>query len=145
MTFEQFRRIRMYENGAPAAEIADTECVTAGTILSRMREQTPQAYEQAKRNLAEARNAKYRRVGALAVDIQLDTLEAYAKVLAGDDEQAKNAIRSRLKDIAAIGEQAEKRVDLNEGRATERTEHKGGIQIVVFGNENKGDTEQAIS
>ena len=132
INFEQYRRVELYRQGA-TVHAADLEGVTAPTIIARMKRETPGWYEKAKRELAAARNDKYRRVGALAVDIQLDTLEVYQEVLnakedgLGDEQinslrKAQGEIRARVKDIAAIGESAEKRADLNEGKATERTE-----------------------
>jgi len=124
MTFEQYRRLALYEAGVSLADIGDMEGVTAPTIFARLKRETPRDYKRAKDALAKARNAKYRRVGALAADLQIKTLEYYHQVLDDENvsEEDKKEVRRRLKDISIVGETAERRADLNEGKVTDRVE-----------------------
>lgn len=129
-----------------------------------MLQSDPDRYQKAKSELASFRNAKYRRAGALAIDIQLETLERLRGLIANlpvieeeacrlgiqsvvegwqaalDDPEARQEaarglarlsalermiqkVRSiRLREISAVGEAAERRADLNEGKATARVE-----------------------
>jgi len=124
--FETYRLFAMYADGVLVADIATSFSVTTGTIYKRLNE-FPKKYAEAKKQLAKKRNAKYRRIGALAADIQLDTLEHYSALLKSDDtgDKDKQVIRDKLKDISTVGENAERRADLNEGKATDRIVNVG--------------------
>ena len=126
MDFETYRIFALYSDGMPVAEIADQfGWASPGTVYDRLNA-FPKEYQEAKRHLAHKRNAKYRRVGALALDIQLDTLEHYHHQLHSEDtsESDRQEIRERIKEISTIGESAERRADLNEGKATEIHENR---------------------
>jgi hypothetical protein len=131
MDFTTLQRYAMYADGVDVVDIASVMGEKPQTTYRHFGE-FPRKHAEAKQKRIERRNAKYRRVGALAVDIQIGALERYRAVMAGDDEDAKAEIRARLKDISVIGESAERRADLNEGKVTERTEHGGRVQIVTF-------------
>ena len=166
--FETYRLFAMYADGVQVADIATSFSVTTGTIYKRLNE-FPKKYAEAKKQLAKKRNAKYRRIGALASDIQLNTLEHYRSLLEQEDELAAkqiglireicelkksetkdsdsvqaelsqkktelylleiqlnriSAIRDKIKDISTVGENAERRADLNEGKATDRIVNVG--------------------
>jgi hypothetical protein len=172
LDFETNQMLSMYANGVSVADIGDKFHKGVNAIYSRMKEH-PRDYEAAKGELAMMRNAKYRRAGALAIDLQVGTLEHCHKILgvelkylaeleklelaiiendydnivddpeASQEEkiEARKAIRKRdkvkeitneaatirgqFKDFSKVGETAERRADLNEGKATEITEHKG--------------------
>jgi hypothetical protein len=129
VNFNTHRMLAMYANGEQVADIGNEFGVTVNTIYKRMKEH-PSEYKDAKDELAALRNAKYRRLGALAIDKQMTYLEEM-----GDDD-----ISSEMTTIIKLGESAEKRADLNEGKATEITEHKG-IQIVKFNEIKKPDDD----
>jgi len=186
--FETYRLFAMYADGVQVADIADSFGVSVNTIYKRLNE-FPQKYAEAKKRLAKKRNAKYRRIGALASDIQLQTLENslklfrkesewieeleklqsewdeknyeyYYKHLYDEDETDKDGnvtkaieidadtrkkinklvrrigrlkkliqsaedVRGKIKDISAVGENSERRADLNEGKATDRIVNVG--------------------
>jgi hypothetical protein len=173
LDFDHYRIFAMYADGVPVADIAlEFGWSSPGPVYERLNS-FPKKYAEAKKHLAEKRNAKYRRVGALAVDIQTGTLEEYQARLAKEPElkaeynklllesaengyedilesedadiEKKKAVRIRmmkisqfketllniegirknLKDISTIGESAERRADLNEGKATERVINVG--------------------
>lgn len=125
--YETYRLFALYADGVSVAEIARL-CgwASPNTVYAKMKE-FPASYAEAKKHLLNKRNAKYRRVGALAVDIQLETLEYYHERLTDTtvNEDKKQEIRDKLKDISTVGESAERRADLNEGKATERVINVG--------------------
>jgi len=121
LDFETFKMLEMYAGGRHVADIADHVHLSVNAFYARFKE-FPEDYQSAKDRLLKFRNAKYRRVGALSIDIQLQTLEHYHELLLTEttSEDCKEYIRSKIKDISAIGESAERRADLNEGKVTER-------------------------
>jgi len=132
LDFDTSRIFEMYANGVKAVDIADEISVTVQTIYRRMKEH-PKEHADAKQRLAMMRNAKYRRAGALSIDKQLKYLENM------DDNQ--DTLSNEMTTIIKIGENAERRADLNEGKATEITEHKG-IQVISWKDvSEQNDTE----
>ncbi len=171
--YDTYRLFAMYADGVPVAEIALAFGWASPTTVYQHLNQFPEKYAEAKKHLLEKRNAKYRRTGSLAVDIQIHTLEEYHRRLMNEpelkteysklilesvengygdiiDKDKSNPelkrkariciikieqlretllniewIRKNVKDIAAIGDTAEKRADLNEGKATERVVNVG--------------------
>lgn len=123
--------LMMYANGVPAVDIADKFRVTVGTIYKRMNEH-PKEHKAAKGELAAMRNAKYRRAGMLAIDKQIMYLEKM--------DDSNDTLSDEMPTIIKLCKEAEKRADLNEGKATEITEHKG-IQIVKFNEIKKQDDD----
>ena len=179
ISWDAYRPYALYGNGLRVTDIAVELGQAPGTVYNHMKD-FPVEYAKSKHRHIAHRVAKYRRVGALAVDIQIDTLEGYKELLASEEAEAEKlakmeqeyrdaghevvmtqieyalkhkdgvlppedkmraaneaahkvacqrgklnqiqAIRASLKDISAIGEAAEKRADLNEGKATERSE-----------------------
>lgn len=168
--FDSYRLLSMYAEGVSAADIALVfGWVSPATVYTHLK-QFPKEYKEAKQQLLEKRNAKYRRAGALAIDIQIESLEnakklleqeqplieelnklelesidnSYDEMLTKTDtsenqkiiirkhnrriEQIQDTlkyisnIRSNIKDFKDVGESAERRADLNEGKPTERTE-----------------------
>lgn len=105
-----------YASGVPVVDIGDEFNLHVNSVYSRMKE-CPEAYKQAKADLLKLRNAKYRRAGALAIDLQLKYLEEFP----GD----MDALCKEIKNIQTVGEAAERRADLNEGKPTERKEAIG--------------------
>ena len=93
MDWHAYRRFAMYADGVPTVEIATAMSEAPGTTLKHLRE-FPKDYAEAKRKRCEQRNAKYRRVGALAVDIQIRTLEGYQALL---DEES--ILRDELSEL----------------------------------------------
>ena len=172
MDWHTYRVFAMYADGVDVVDIANLLSCSTTKIYATMNEH-PQDKDEAKRRRTEKRNAKYRRVGALAVDIQIRTLEGYQELLdeenilrdelseleleavKGDYEHLStkenvpeeirlhthkiqqlrqrlseaDMIRDSLKTIVLAGESAEKRADLNEGKATERTEFTGNMTV----------------
>jgi hypothetical protein len=132
ISWDAYRPYALYGNGLRVTDIAVELGQAPGTVYNHMKN-FPVEYAKSKHRHIAHRVAKYRRVGALAVDIQIDTLEKYKELLDTPEDglegealtalqNAKAEVRARLKDISAIGEAAEKRADLNEGKATERSE-----------------------
>lgn len=168
--FDTYRLLSMYAEGVSTADIALAfDWVSPGTVYTHLKH-FPKEYKEAKQKLIEKRNAKYRRAGVLAIDIQIATLENAQKLIYQEhslleeleelqlktiefryDEkriaegtpddvkieiekhnrrilQIENAlnvisdIRANIKDFKDVGEAAERRADLNEGKPTERTE-----------------------
>jgi predicted transcriptional regulator len=133
LDFDAARMLAMYADGKSVEEIAAACFVSPGKVREKINEH-PHEKEEAKRSRSELRNAKYRRVGALAVDIQLEVLQSIHRAISSPEtpEAEKLLLRDKLKDISAIGETAERRADLNEGKPTERTDVKGGgFQVVL--------------
>lgn len=121
MDFDTYRMIAMYTDGVSVADIALSFGWASKSQVYRRLNEFPAKYEEAKKHLLQKRNAKYRRVGALSLDIQLNALEHYQEKLAFEStpEKEKQEIRDKLKDISSIGESAERRADLNEGKVTD--------------------------
>ena len=163
----------MYADGDQLADIATEFGCSPPTISKRLKE-FPVKLDDAKKQRAEFRNAKYRRIGALAVDLQIESLENGQRILAAEPEFIKELedlqmeaiegdyddklesetkefkidadlkiqilkthhriiwlkeminqagqVRGNLKTLSAVGDTAERRADLNEGKPTERTE-----------------------
>jgi len=126
--YDMYQILAMYANGIEVADIGDRFHVTTNTIYSWMKRH-PEAYDEAKGKLAQLRNSKYRRAGALAIDHQLKYLENM------EDEDLSDEMNTIIK----IGETAEKRADLNEGKATEITESRGVGFTIQMPEDFKGD------
>jgi len=173
LDFDAYRLYSMYGEGVAVSDIALVfGWASTGAVYAHLK-QFPAKYKEAKILLLQKRNAKYRRVGALSVDIQLETLETMKGLLEKEQslleeieslelktiegrydtklldkniaedvkveiqkhnrriEQIHNAlesignIRAEIKDISNIGENAERRADLNEGKPTERVQEVG--------------------
>jgi hypothetical protein len=136
LDFDAARMLAMYADGKSVVDIAAACFVSTSRVYDKLNEH-PHEKEEAKRIRQELRNAKYRRVGAIAVDIQLEVLQSIYDTLTSPEttDVEKLLLRDKLKDISSIGETAERRADLNEGKATERTEvNGGGFQIVLSSN-----------
>lgn len=135
INFDAYRILAMYADGVAVADIGDEFGVTVQKIYEQMKEY-PKEHAEAKAKLAAMRNSKYRRIGALASDIQMGYLEEVIekKLMVSTKEMAN---------IVKIGETAEKRADLNEGKATEITKEIGTRFVVQMpdGFEGKNITE----
>lgn len=116
--FETLRMLSMYADGVPVAEIA-VQCgwSSPNTVYKRLKA-VPENYKAAKKALAEKRNSKYRRAGALSIDLQLKYLEEF-------DGHDRDKLEKEIRNIISINEAAERRADLNEGKPTERVASSG--------------------
>jgi hypothetical protein len=127
--------LAMYADGMSVADIAAKFGWSSPSAVYEKFKDYPQDYEDAKKLLAQRRIAKYRRVGALGVDISLKTLEYYQEILTSDEysEEEKQKVRDKIKDISAIAETAERRADLSEDKPTEHINHSGnsGLKVIL--------------
>ena len=101
----------MYADGFSVVDIGSHFGITPQTVYKKLAVH-PDKRAEAKEQRAQLRIAKYRRVGALALDLKLRYLENFP-----DDPEL---LMKEIRNIDAIGESAEKRADLNEGKPTER-------------------------
>ena len=122
LSFKTLQVLTMYANGERVDDIANKYRVTVNTVYKWMNEH-PEEYKKAKGELAALRNAKYRRAGMLAIDKQLFYLESM-------DDDDPEVLSKEMATIIKIGETAEKRADLNEGKATEITKEIGTKFII---------------
>ena len=164
LDYVSYQMLGMYGQGIPVSEIVNRMGFESpNTFYLRMKD-FPIQYADAKRKLVELRIAKYRRIGALASDILMATLEQKNNLLSQKDtikaelkakqlqlsecptkelEQDIAELESLLAEISEIdlkamsvvAESAERRADLNEGNPTERIEMKP-IEIIHFGKKN---------
>jgi hypothetical protein len=80
---DQARMFLMYSDGEQLADIGTAFSVCSTTITKRMKD-FPQKLDDAKKKRAEYRNAKYRRIGALAADLLIDSLENSTRIRAAE-------------------------------------------------------------
>ena len=106
-----------YAEGERVADIASEFSISVSKMYSNFRA-FPKKYHEAKKERAIKRNAKYRKAGELAIDRQIAYLE-------GIDPNDKIVLSTEIGNILKVGENAERRADLNEGKATDRTAIEG--------------------
>jgi hypothetical protein len=116
--FQTERMLALYARGVQRADVADDFESSVRGITDRMSE-FPDELAEAKLKLLQHRNSKHRRVNALSTDIQLDWLEDVKK------KDVSTLTAKEISTVQKIGEAADRRADLNEGKATEITENRG--------------------
>jgi predicted DNA-binding protein YlxM (UPF0122 family) len=124
INFTTERMLAKYAAGVEVADIADDFETSYKAVYDLMREH-PDEYAEAKLELLKHRNAKHRRISALSVDIQLGVLDAII-------EAGGVVTDKELASVIKMGETADRRADLNEGKATEITESKGTTMEIIF-------------
>jgi predicted DNA-binding protein YlxM (UPF0122 family) len=135
INFTTERMLAKYAAGVQVADIADDFETSYDAVYELMREH-PDEYAEAKLELLKHRNAKHRRINAVATDISLNWLTHIKENCDIKELSAKD-----VSAIQKIGEAADRRADLNEGKATEITESKGTIMEIIFPDGFKPENE----
>jgi len=139
LPFNHFQGMQQWAGGTHLSEVASSLGMTCEGLRAKWKRDWPKEYEEAKKanhvTLACVRNAKYRRTEAEAVD----RMKAYIE---GIDIEDIDTLRAEIKNIASICEQAAKRADLMEGKATERSEVSNTMKIVSWKEATDGDDTQ---
>ena len=136
---ETHQMLMAYADGTPVVEIAAAFGMSNPVSVYGRLSQFPADYADAKAARQAARIAKYRRAGALAIDLQLKYLEHLTET---NDHKS---LTKEVTKVQTIGEAAERRADLNEGKPTDRTETLPPPALVIHmpgdgGDDNKDET-----
>lgn len=119
-----------YADGVSVVDIAAKNGLATPGAVYNIFYDYPDEHAEAKKARAEHSIAKYRRAGNLSINLQLQYLERLSE-MNPDDPVTQELIAKEITKIQSIGETAERRADLNEGKPTERMDNMS-TQIVVF-------------
>jgi hypothetical protein len=115
MTYSIERILSLYADGHPIKEIAAEMGIAPSTVHIKIAEADPQAKKDAKEARQDVRASKYRRAGALAIDLQLRTLEHCHHLLDIEQDLLKqrHQIEQEIiaKDYEAISKDTENKLE----------------------------------
>ena len=125
LSMDQLGALLRYSEGDRTCDIASDFLISPSTLRKHLSDH-PESYEFAKQALALLRTAKYRHIGASFLDLQIYLANKIKDDLRSMDtikkDLAEDYIKKNLRELSAVGEAAERRADLNEGKVSERFE-----------------------